>query len=64
MAPSEQAYKSSASATVLYLFFLSTMDSVYQHGSSSGSIHDGPDFLIVQQHLKVVADLRGEMETR
>ena len=33
------------------------MDSVFQHGSSSGYIHDGPDFLIAQQHLQVVADL-------
>ena len=33
------------------------MDSVFQHGSSSGYIPDGPDFLIAQQHLQVVADL-------
>ena len=33
------------------------MDSASQHGSSSGYIHDGPDFLIAQQHLQVVADL-------
>ena len=30
--------------------------SLFQHGSSSGYIH-GPDFLIAQQHLQVVADL-------
>ena len=41
----------------IYLFFRSSMDSVFQHGSSSGYIHDGPDFLIAQQHLQVVADL-------
>jgi hypothetical protein len=33
------------------------MDSVIQHGSSSGYIHDGPDFLIAQQHLQAVADM-------
>ena len=33
------------------------MDYVYQHGSSSGYIHDGPDFLIAQQHLQAVADM-------
>ena len=43
--------------STIYLFFLSSMDSVFQHGSSSGYIHDGPDFLIAQQHLQVVADL-------
>ena len=33
------------------------MDTVSQHGSSSGYIHDGPDFLIAQQHLQAVADM-------
>ena len=33
------------------------MDPVFQHGSSSGYIHDGPDFLIAQQHLQAVADM-------
>ena len=33
------------------------MDTAYQHGSSSGYIHDGPDFLIAQQHLQAVADM-------
>ena len=33
------------------------MDSVFQHGSSSGYTPDWPDFLIAQQHLQVVADL-------
>ena len=43
--------------SIIYLFFRSTMDTVSQHGSSSGYNHDGPDFLIAQQHLQVVADL-------
>ena len=43
--------------STIYLFFLSSMDSVFQHGSSSGYIHDGPDFLIAQQHLQAVADM-------
>ena len=33
------------------------MDPVFQHGSSPGYIHDGPDFLIAQQHLQAVADM-------
>ena len=41
---------------IFYLFF-SSMNTVYQHGSSSGYIHDGPDFLIAQQHLQAVADM-------
>ena len=43
--------------STIYLFHLSSMDSVSQHGSSSGYIPDGPNFLIAQQHLQVVADL-------
>ena len=36
------------------------MDSVFQHGSSSGYIHDdhdGPGFLIAEHHLQAVADM-------
>ena len=41
----------------IYIYLRLSMDSVIQHGSSSGYIHDGPDSLIAQQHLQVVADL-------
>ena len=34
-----------------------SMSHVLQHGSSSGYIHDGPYFLIAEQHLQVVADM-------
>ena len=40
----------------IIIFLSSSMDSVFQHGSGSGYIHDGPDFLIAQQHLQAVAD--------
>ena len=43
--------------STIYLYFRSSMDSVFQHGSSSGYIHDGPDFLIAQQHLQAVAGM-------
>lgn len=36
---------------------INIMDPVLQHGSSSGYIHDGPDFLIAEQHLQAVADV-------
>ena len=42
---------------VINLSLSTSMDSVFQHGSSSGYIHDGPDFLIAQQHLQAVADM-------
>ena len=42
---------------IFNLSLSTSMDSVFQHGSSSGYIHDGPDFLIAQQHLQAVADM-------
>ena len=43
--------------SIFNLSFSISMDPVFRHGSSSGYIPDGPDFLIAQQHLQVVADL-------
>ena len=42
---------------IFNLSLSTSMDPVFQHGSSSGYIHDGPDFLIAQQHLQAVADM-------
>ena len=42
---------------IFNLSLSTSMDYVSQHGSSSGYNHDGPDFLIAQQHLQAVADM-------
>ena len=42
---------------IFNLSLSTSMDPVFQHGSSSGYIHDGPGFLIAQQHLQAVADM-------
>ena len=53
----QSVHHCSIALNIYDLSLSNNMDSVIPHGSSSGYIHDGPDFLIAQQHLQAVADM-------